>query len=46
MPKTDYSLPAEYTPAFKAECVHQVAVGARQLDVARAQGLPPALLGR
>lgn len=36
----------KYTPAFKAECVHQVAAGARQTDVARAQGLSPALLGR
>ena len=35
-----------YTPAFKAECVRQVAAGARQTDVARAQGLSPALLGR
>jgi transposase len=36
----------KYTPAFKAECVRQVAAGARQTDVARAQGLSPALLGR
>ena len=36
----------KYTPAFKAECVRQVAAGARQTDVARAQGIPPALLGR
>lgn len=36
----------KYTPAFKAECVRQVAAGARQSDVARAQGLSPALLGR
>jgi transposase len=36
----------QYTPAFKAECVRQVAAGARQTDVARAQGLSPALLGR
>jgi transposase len=36
----------EYTPAFKAECVRQVAAGARQTDVARTQGLSPALLGR
>ena len=35
----------KYTPAFKAECVRQVATGARQSDVARAQGLSPALLG-
>jgi transposase len=35
-----------YTPAFKAECVRQVAAGARQTDVARAQGVSPALLGR
>ena len=36
----------KYTPAFKAECVRQVAAGARQTDVARAQGLFAALLGR
>ena len=36
----------KYTPAFKAECVRQVAAGARQTDVARAQGISPALLGR
>ena len=36
----------KYTPAFKAECVRQVAAGARQSDVARAQGISPALLGR
>jgi len=36
----------KYTSAFKAECVRQVASGARQLDVARAQGISPALLGR
>ena len=36
----------KHTPAFKAECVRQVAAGARQSDVARAQGIPPALLGR
>ena len=36
----------QYTPAFKAECVRQVAAGARQTDVARAQGISPALLGR
>ncbi len=36
----------KYTPAFKVECVRQVAAGARQSDVARAQGIPPALLGR
>jgi len=36
----------KYTPAFKAECVRQVAAGARQTDVARAQGLSPVLLGR
>lgn len=36
----------KYTPAFQAECVRQVAVGARQTDVARAQGTSPALLGR
>ena len=36
----------KYTPAFRAECVRQVAAGARQSDVARAQGILPALLGR
>ena len=36
----------KYTPAFKAECVRQVAAGARQSDVARGQGISPALLGR
>ena len=36
----------KYMPAFKAECVRQVAAGARQSDVARAQGISPALLGR
>ena len=36
----------QYTSAFKAACVRQVAAGARQTDVARAQGLSPALLGR
>jgi transposase len=36
----------KYTPAFKAECVRQVAAGARQTEVARAQGISPALLGR
>jgi len=36
----------EYTPAFKAECVRQVAAGARPTDVARAQGLSSALPGR
>lgn len=36
----------KYTPAFKAECVRQVAAGAKQSDVARAQGISPALLGR
>lgn len=36
----------KYTPAFKAECVRQVAAGARPSDVARAQGISPALLGR
>jgi transposase len=35
----------KYTSAFEAECVRQVAAGARQTDVARAQGLSPALLG-
>lgn len=32
----------KYTPAFQAECVHQVVAGARQSDVARAQGISPA----
>jgi len=36
----------KYTPAFKTECVRQVAAGTRQTDVARAQGISPALLGR
>lgn len=36
----------KYMPAFKAECVRQVAAGARPSDVARAQGISPALLGR
>lgn len=36
----------KYAPAFKAECVCQVAARARQTDAARAQGLSPALLGR
>jgi putative transposase len=36
----------KYMPALKAECVRQVAAGAQQTDVARAQGLSPALLGR
>ena len=36
----------KYTPTFKVECVRQVAAGARQTDVARSQGLSPALLGR
>jgi len=36
----------KYMPAFKAECIRQVAAGARQSDVARAQGISPALLGR
>ena len=36
----------KYTPAFKAECVRQVAAGTRQSDIARAQGISPALLGR
>ena len=36
----------KYTPAFKAECVRQVAAGARQTDVAHAQGISPPLLGR
>lgn len=35
-----------YTSAFKAECVRQVAAEARQTDVARAQGISPALLAR
>ena len=36
----------KYTAAFRAECVRQVAAGARQSDVARGQGISPALLGR
>ena len=36
----------KYTPAFKAECVRQMAAGARQTDVARTQGISPAFLGR
>lgn len=36
----------KYTPALKAECVRQVAAGVRQTDVARAQGISLALLGR
>ena len=36
----------EYKLAFKAEYVHQVAVGARQTDVARIQSISPALLGQ
>ncbi|RZL13459.1 MAG: hypothetical protein EOO62_08065 [Hymenobacter sp.] len=32
------------TPAFKAECVRQVAAGTLQTDVAWAPGLSPALL--
>jgi transposase len=36
----------EYIPTFRAECVPQVDAGARQPDMARAQGLSPALLGR
>ena len=36
----------KYMPTFKAECVRQVAAGTRQSDVARAEGISPALLGR
>ena len=36
----------KHRPAFKAEYVRQVTTGARQTDVARAQGISPALLGR
>ena len=36
----------KYTPAFKVECMREVAAGARQTDVARAQGILPAMLGR
>ena len=36
----------KYTSAFKAECVRQVASRTWQSDVARAQGISPALLGR
>ena len=35
----------KYTPTFNAECARQVAAGARQSDVARAEGISPALLG-
>ena len=35
----------KYMPSFKTECVRQVAAGTRQTDVARAQGISPALLG-
>lgn len=35
----------KYTPTFKAECVRQVAAGARQSDMARSQSLSAALLG-
>ena len=35
----------KYSPAFKAECVRQVVAGARQTDMARTQGISPALLG-
>jgi len=35
-----------YTSAFTDECVRQVAAGTRQSDVARAQSISPALLGR
>ena len=43
------TLPAtrkKYPPVFKAERVRQVAAGARQSNVSRAQGISPALLGR
>ena len=40
------SIRKKYTLAFKAECVRQVAAGARQSNVARAQGISPALPGR
>ena len=36
----------KYTPAFKAECVRQVAADTQQSDMARAQGILPALLRR
>lgn len=36
----------KYASALKAECVRPVAAGARQTDVARAQGISPTLLGR
>ena len=35
----------KYTLVFKAGCVRQAAAGARQSDVARAQGMSSALLG-
>ena len=36
----------KYKPAFKAECMRQVTASARQTDVARIQGISPALLGQ
>ena len=33
----------KHTPALKADCVRKVAAGARQIDMARAQGISPAL---
>ena len=36
----------KYTPAFNAECGRQVAAGTRQTNVARAQGISQAPLGR
>lgn len=36
----------KYPLAFKAECVRHFAAGTRQTDVARAQGISPALVGR
>ena len=36
----------KYTPAFKAECVRQVAAGTRQSDVARTHRSRPGLDGR
>ena len=36
----------KYTSTFKEECVRQMAAKVRQSDVARAQGISPALLGR
>jgi len=44
-PGTSAATRPKHSPAFKAECVRQVAAGTRQSDVARAQGIWAALLG-